>query len=82
MFLGIDIGSSSSKVVILSPQREIVTAQVVNLGTGTRGAGQVVARGYFHLGGNLYLAPPLFVQCERFLGNGVRAHGRHLSINL
>ena len=46
MFLGIDIGSSSSKVVILSPQREIVTAQVVNLGTGTRGAAQALELAY------------------------------------
>lgn len=37
MFLGIDIGSSSSKVVILSQDRQILAAQVVNLGTGTKG---------------------------------------------
>lgn len=46
MYLGIDIGSSSSKAVILSPRREIVTAQVVNLGTGTRGASQVLELAY------------------------------------
>ena len=37
MFLGIDIGSSSSKAVILSEERTILAAKVVNLGTGTRG---------------------------------------------
>lgn len=43
MFLGIDIGSSSSKAVILSRSGDILAADVVNLGTGTRGADQVLA---------------------------------------
>ena len=43
MFLGIDIGSSSSKAVILNQNREILAADVVNLGTGTKGIDQVLA---------------------------------------
>ena len=42
MFLGIDIGSSSSKAVILDSERRILAAQVVNLGTGTKGVQQVL----------------------------------------
>lgn len=42
MFLGIDIGSSSSKAVILDSERRILSAQVVNLGTGTKGIQQVL----------------------------------------
>ena len=37
MYLGLDIGSSSSKVVLLGEAGEILAAQVVNLGTGTKG---------------------------------------------
>lgn len=43
MFLGIDIGSSSSKAVILNSNREFLAAHVVNLGTGTKGIQQVLA---------------------------------------
>ena len=43
MFLGIDIGSSSSKAVILNQNSEILAADVVNLGTGTKGIDQVLA---------------------------------------
>ena len=42
MFLGIDIGSSSSKAVILDKEKNILAAEVVNLGTGTKGANQVL----------------------------------------
>lgn len=42
MFLGVDIGSSSSKAVILNGEKRIVAAQVVNLGTGTKGVQQVL----------------------------------------
>ncbi|MDF2838465.1 MAG: hadI [Evtepia sp.] len=42
MFLGIDIGSSSSKVVILSQDQKILASHVVNLGTGTRGVQQAL----------------------------------------
>lgn len=38
MFLGIDIGSSSSKVAIVDENKNIVAAKVVNMGTGTDGA--------------------------------------------
>ncbi len=37
MFLGIDIGSSSSKVAILDESQKIVITKVVNMGTGTNG---------------------------------------------
>ena len=43
MFLGIDIGSTSSKAVIIDGQANICSRQVVNSGTGTPGAAQVVA---------------------------------------
>ena len=42
MFLGIDIGSSSSKAVILDKEKNILAAEVVNLGTGTKGVHQVL----------------------------------------
>ena len=42
MFLGVDIGSSSSKAVILNGEKHVVAAQVVNLGTGTKGVQQVL----------------------------------------
>lgn len=42
MFLGIDIGSSSSKAVILDREQNILAAEVVNLGTGTKGVHQVL----------------------------------------
>ena len=43
MYLGIDIGSSSSKVAILNEKKEIVAVSVVNLGTGTNAHEQLVA---------------------------------------
>ena len=42
MYLGLDIGSSSSKVVLLGEAGEILAAQVVNLGTGTKGVHQAL----------------------------------------
>ncbi len=42
MFLGLDIGSSSSKAVILDESGTILARQVVNLGTGTKGILQVL----------------------------------------
>ena len=42
VYLGLDIGSSSSKAVLLGEDGGILAAQVVNLGTGTRGPGQVL----------------------------------------
>lgn len=38
MYLGIDIGSSSSKVAIIDEERNLAATRVVNLGTGTGGA--------------------------------------------
>ncbi len=46
MYLGLDIGSSSSKAVILDAQGSILAAQVVNLGTGTRGPEEVLQLAY------------------------------------
>ena len=46
MYLGIDIGSSSSKAVILGPEKERLAAQVENLGTGTKGAAQALELAY------------------------------------
>ena len=42
MYLGLDIGSSSSKAVLLGENQESLAAQVVNLGTGTKGVRQVL----------------------------------------
>jgi predicted CoA-substrate-specific enzyme activase len=42
MFLGVDIGSSSSKAVLLSQNGDIVGKEVVNLGTGSGGIDTVV----------------------------------------
>ena len=46
MYLGLDIGSSSSKVVLLGEAGEILAAQVVNLGTGTKGVHQALEAAY------------------------------------
>ncbi len=46
MFLGIDIGSSSSKVVILDYHRKMLAYHVVNLGTGTRGVWEALDCAY------------------------------------
>ena len=46
MYLGLDIGSSSSKAVLLGENQESLAAQVVNLGTGTKGVGQVLEAVY------------------------------------
>ncbi|MCI8608585.1 MAG: 2-hydroxyglutaryl-CoA dehydratase [Firmicutes bacterium] len=43
MFLGIDIGSSSSKVAIVDENKELKAVSIVNLGTGTNAYQQVVA---------------------------------------
>jgi len=40
--MGIDIGSTSSKCVILKNGKEVVSEGVVNLGAGTKGADQVI----------------------------------------
>ncbi|MEL7650182.1 MAG: acyl-CoA dehydratase activase [Sedimentibacter sp.] len=37
MYLGIDIGSSSSKAALVNHEKELVATSVVNMGTGTRG---------------------------------------------
>lgn len=37
MYLGIDIGSSSSKVAVVGEDRQVVATHVVNMGTGTSG---------------------------------------------
>lgn len=50
MFLGLDIGSSSSKAVILNEKKEIIAAEVINLGTGTRGVREVLALAFARAG--------------------------------
>ena len=50
MYLGLDIGSSSSKVVLLGEAGEILAAQVVNLGTGTKGVHQALEAAYAQAG--------------------------------
>lgn len=37
MYLGIDIGSSSSKVALIGNNKELIATNVVNMGTGTKG---------------------------------------------
>lgn len=43
MFLGIDIGSSSSKAALIDEGRQVLATSVINLGTGTGAVDQVVA---------------------------------------
>ena len=43
MFLGIDIGSSSSKAVILNEQKKIMGKAVINTGAGTQGPDKAVS---------------------------------------
>ena len=37
MYLGIDIGSSSSKVAIINDKKELIATSIANMGTGTNG---------------------------------------------
>lgn len=41
--LGVDIGSASSKAVILNGDREVIASAVIQAGTGTSGPGRVMA---------------------------------------
>lgn len=50
MYLGIDIGSSSSKVVILDQEKNIVAKSVVNLGTGTDGLDTALQKAFAESG--------------------------------
>ncbi len=43
MFLGIDIGSSSTKVAVLNDKKELAGVSVINLGTGTNAFEKVIA---------------------------------------
>lgn len=51
MFLGIDIGSSSSKAVLLGKEGEILSARVINFGIGTEGPETVLANALEEAGG-------------------------------
>jgi len=42
MFLGVDIGSSSSKAVVLDEKQQIIATAVINTGTGTHGPEKAV----------------------------------------
>jgi predicted CoA-substrate-specific enzyme activase len=44
MYLGVDIGSSSSKVALINERREVLGATVVNKGTGTSGVTEAMAQ--------------------------------------
>ena len=66
MFLGIDIGSSSSKAVLLGPDGETLAQAAINLGTGSTGIEQVLADIYRSTG-----AAP-----ESVLGSVVTGYGR------
>lgn len=44
MFLGIDIGSTSSKAVVLGKNKNVLSSAVINIGTGTKGPERVVER--------------------------------------
>jgi len=44
MFLGIDIGSSSSKAAVIDNDMNLIATQVVNIGTGTKGPSQVIKK--------------------------------------
>ena len=48
--LGIDIGSASSKAVILKDGKEIAAAEVIQFGTGTSGPARAVANAYASAG--------------------------------
>ena len=50
MFVGIDIGSSSSKVAILNENKELVGLAVENLGTGTNGIQIVLDKAFTQAG--------------------------------
>lgn len=52
MYLGIDIGSSSSKAAILNENKELVAAAAVNLGTGTNGIETALAEVFNQAGIN------------------------------
>ncbi len=44
MFLGVDIGSSSSKTVLIGEDKQLIDYEVVNLGTGTRGVREALTQ--------------------------------------
>ena len=50
MYLGIDIGSSSSKAALLNEEAELLGTRVVNLGTGTQGVRTVLGELYEQTG--------------------------------
>jgi predicted CoA-substrate-specific enzyme activase len=53
MYLGIDIGSSSSKVAILDESRKLVGHAVVNMGTGTDGLDEALKQAMSQAGSSL-----------------------------
>ena len=50
MYVGIDIGSSSSKVAVLNEKKELVALAITNLGTGTDGVAVSLAKAYGEAG--------------------------------
>ncbi|MGN1413350.1 MAG: acyl-CoA dehydratase activase [Anaerovoracaceae bacterium] len=53
MFLGIDIGSSSTKVAILNEKKELAGVAIMNLGTGTNAYEEVIAEALQQAGTSL-----------------------------
>ena len=66
MFLGIDIGSSSSKTVLIDREGAILGSEVVNIGTGTNGVDLALDR----------LLKKTNVQKEQILYRVVTGYGR------
>lgn len=52
MYLGIDIGSTTSKAVIINSKKEILSKAIVNSGTGTRGPEKAVEAALLKIGIN------------------------------
>lgn len=46
MYVGVDIGSSSSKVAVLNEQKELIALAITNLGTGTDGVEVSLKKAY------------------------------------
>ena len=43
MYLGIDIGSSSSKAALINENKELVATDLINMGTGTKGPDETIS---------------------------------------
>lgn len=50
MYLGLDIGSSSSKAAVLDAEGRLLGKAIINIGTGSRGPDQVVEQAFYMSG--------------------------------